>query len=72
MATLVVATEEKDGVGVPDFERPEVEHTLVLRYLSVYSSIFVSLYGFRRKGETQPLSYPMLAVNFPAKSAVTR
>lgn len=38
MATFVIATEEENGVGVPDFERPEVEHTLIPRYSSVYRS----------------------------------
>lgn len=28
MATLVVAAQEEEGVGVPDLETPEVEHAL--------------------------------------------
>jgi hypothetical protein len=28
MSALMIATEEEDGIGVPDLERPEVENTL--------------------------------------------
>ena len=31
MAALVVAAQEEEGVGVPDLERPEVEHALPSR-----------------------------------------